>query len=67
MRYIEQREEPFATSKTSGEIEYDEVLVSRLFFRIVERGLESNLILKEIRPMLRSQGEPMKMYFRQLK
>ena len=56
MRYIEQREEPFPTSKTSGEIEYDEVLVSRLFFRIVERGLESNLILKEIRPMLRSQG-----------
>ena len=44
------------TSKTSGEIQYDEVLVSRLFLRSVERGLESNLILQEITQVLWSKG-----------
>ena len=56
LRYIELREKLILTSKTSGDIEYDEVLVSRLFLRSVERGIENNLILQEIRPVLRSQG-----------
>ena len=42
---IKLREKPILTSKTSGEIEYDEVLVSRLLLRSMERGLEINLIL----------------------
>ena len=33
----------------------NEVLVSRLFLRSAKRDSESNLILQEIRPMLRSQ------------
>ena len=41
----ELREKPILTSKTSGEIEYDEVLVSRLFLRSMEKGLEINLTL----------------------
>ena len=46
----------FLTSKTSGEIEHDEVIVSQLFLTSVERGLESNLILHAKRPVPRSQG-----------
>ena len=56
LRCIELREKLILTSKTSGEIEYDVVRVSRLFLRSVKKGLESNLILQEIRPVLRSQG-----------
>ena len=55
LRCIELREK--LTSKTRGEIEYNEVFVSRLFLRNVERGLKSNLILHEIRLALRSHGE----------
>ena len=63
LRYIELREKLILTSKTSGEmkLEYDEVLVSRLFLKSVERGSESNLILHEIRPVLRSQGVPVEL------
>ena len=57
LRCIELREKLILSSKTRGEIEYNEVLVSRLFLRSVERGLESNLLLQEIRPALRSQEE----------
>ena len=56
LRCIELREKLILTSKTSGEIEYDVVRVSRLFLRSVKKGLENNLILQEIRPVLRSQG-----------
>ena len=63
LRYIELREKLILTSKTSGEmkLEYDEVLVSRLFLKSVERGSESNLILHEIRPVPRSQGVPVEL------
>lgn len=56
LEYIELMEKLILTSKTSRETEYGEVLVSRLFLRSGERGLESNLILQEIRPVLKSQG-----------
>ena len=46
LRCIELREKLILTSKTSWKIDYDEVLVSRLFLRSVERALESNLILQ---------------------
>ena len=54
LRCIELREKLILTFKTNGEIEYDEVLVSSLFLRF--RDLKNNLILQEIRPVLRSQG-----------
>ena len=62
LRCIELREKLILTSKTSGEIEYFTSFfeyfrrVSRLFLRSVKKGLENNLILQEIRPVLRSQG-----------
>ena len=56
LRCIELREKLTLTSKRSGEIEYDEVLVSCLFLRSAEIRLESSLILQEIRPVLRSEG-----------
>ena len=67
LRCIKLREKLILTFKTSGEIEYDEILVSRLFLRNVERGLESNLVQQEIRPVLRSQGVLMKIHFQLLK
>ena len=48
-RCIKIREKLFLTSKTSGEIEYDEVLISYLSLISVERG-----ILQEIRPVFMS-------------
>ena len=56
LRCIELREKLTLTSKRSGEIEYDEVLVSCLFLRGAEIRLESSLILQEIRPVRRSEG-----------
>lgn len=48
-RCIKIREKLFLTSKTSEGIEYDEVLISYLSLRSVERG-----ILQEIRPVFMS-------------
>ena len=56
LKCIELREKIILTSQTSGEIEYDEVIVSHLFLRSVEKRSQSNFILQEIRPMLRYQG-----------
>ena len=49
LRCIKIREKLSLTSKTSGEIEHDEVLISYLSLRSVERG-----ILQEIRPVFMS-------------
>ena len=57
LRCIELREKLILISKTSGEIEYDKVFVSRLLLRSVKRGSESNLILQEKWPLLRAQEE----------
>ena len=57
LKCIELREKIVLTSQTSGEIEYDEVIVSHLFLRSVEKRSQSNFILQEIMPMLRYQGE----------
>ena len=54
-RRIDLRKKLLLTSKTSGEIEYDEVLVSGLSLKSMERGLESNLIVQKIRPVLRTE------------
>lgn len=56
LKCIELREKIILTSQTSGEIEYDEVIVSHLFLRSVEKCSQSNFILQEIRPMLKYQG-----------
>ena len=56
LRCIELRGKLILTFKTSGEIEHDQILVSGVFLRSVESGLESNLNLQEIIPVLRSQG-----------
>ena len=56
LRCIELRGKLILTFKTSGEIEHDQILVSGVFLRSVESGLENNLNLQEIRPVLRSQG-----------
>ena len=56
LRYTGLKEKLILTSKTSAEIVSDEVLVSRLFLRSVEEGLDSNLILQELKPVPRSQG-----------
>ena len=55
LRCIELREKLILIIKTNGELEY-EVLVSCLFFRSVEGGLEIILVLQETRSVLRSQS-----------
>ena len=54
LRCTELSEKLILKSKPIGEIEYGEVLVSRLLLRSVERSLKSNLILQKIKPVLRS-------------
>lgn len=54
--YTELKDKLILTSKPSREIVHYEVLVSRLFLRSLKKGLDSNLILQEIRTVLRSQG-----------
>lgn len=65
LRCIKLRKKLILTSKTNGEIEYDEVRVSGMFLRSAERGLESNLTLQEIKPVLEEQL--VKIYFQPLK
>lgn len=55
LRCIELREKLVLSSKTSGEIEYNEALVQKLFLRTLERGLESSAVLQELRPLLKSK------------
>ena len=55
LRCIELREKLVLSSKTTGEIEYDESLVKRLFVRTLERGIENTNILNELRPLLKSE------------
>ena len=54
--YTELKEKLILISKPSREFVHDEVLVSSLFLRNLKKGLDSNLILQEIRTVLRSQG-----------
>lgn len=65
LRCIKLTKKLILTSAANGEIEYDEVRVSGMFLRSVERGLESNLTLQEIKPVLEEQL--MKIYFQTLK